>query len=659
MTKDELEVLYEAAQSDGGMPLSELEALYEAAGADDEAAEPGTIEALLGGGSRGLQDAWEGLNQVVRPGLDLFQGPREPSFMEGYNEEAMKGRSEYDASPIGRSTAGKVGRFIGETAPSLAVPGGIAGGLVRRGVTGALSGAATGAAQFVEPGGDRLNNIGTGAAVGAAAPGLFDLLTRGGAKAGQKARQFLSNNPTPEQAQLLARGAAHGVPVHAADLSRSPTMASLENVSNAGLFPGMAGVREGQLQQAQNALEAMTGRAAQRVDDTAFRSVSGAQGTPYEAQATRLMEQIDTLDGSDDWTRIIQTSGNVNLLNRKIQAGKKYDLVRDLSGDAPVPLAKTRKTLRSVLREVKESVVPNSELIRVFEGVSDALKGPRTFEQIRRARSDIRDLHGRYRKGMNTMVGEKGSRQIQRVSGALEQDLDRHLSKSTTHPVLRHAWTDADGYYKTEVVPFKDLALVKILNKEDPDEVFSAFVQTGPEFDRMARFYKALDPKGQEGVRYGFMTRAVEDATDPNTGEFSPLRFFQFTKRYRGAVNALFTEPQVEEVKGVGQLMQHLGRKTSSASNPPTGKQLLPAAVGGAGYATKGTLGAIISSVGVGPVLKSLLTSDVGRRFVLNAARVEPDSAEMGQLVTKISQYLQRAATRGAIVQSTQPETEQ
>lgn len=119
--------------------------------------------ALLEHGAGTLQAISEGLRKLgFNDAADAVW-----SQDDAYAREGM--RAEFKQATQDHPVAAGSGEFVGQVAPAVAVPGGVAGGAVKRGITGAIAGGATGALQYVDPGEFRADNALFGAAVGGAA----------------------------------------------------------------------------------------------------------------------------------------------------------------------------------------------------------------------------------------------------------------------------------------------------------------------------------------------------------------------------------------------------------------------------------------------------------------------------------------------------------
>ena len=159
----------------------------------------GAGEKFLIGMGAGFARFGEGITQLAL-GLGEKVGVVDEGSTAEYTERVKKTREFFSNTGVGQSTAGKVGSVVGETAPSMLIPGGVAGKFSKRLLTSALSNSAAETLRFTEDpslfSGERFRNAAGGALVGGAgtaalasipAAGRFikstaDELTAGGAQ---------------------------------------------------------------------------------------------------------------------------------------------------------------------------------------------------------------------------------------------------------------------------------------------------------------------------------------------------------------------------------------------------------------------------------------------------------------------------------------------
>jgi hypothetical protein len=130
------------------------------------------------GATQGLKEAGQGLKQAALEGAEYF-GLVKPGTTEEYTKQTDAQHAAYNNSFLTQlmPTTSQVAKVLGDTAPYLAVPGGIEGGLATRLGTGALAGAAIGGSQYVPDGGSRALNTAFGATAGAVLPSLIKGVT--------------------------------------------------------------------------------------------------------------------------------------------------------------------------------------------------------------------------------------------------------------------------------------------------------------------------------------------------------------------------------------------------------------------------------------------------------------------------------------------------
>jgi len=261
-----------------------------------------------------------------------------------------------------------------------------------------------------------------------------------------------------------------------------------------------------------------------------------------------------------------------------------------------------------------------------------------TFEQLRKARSDLGAAAEK--AGMSD---PNKARLIKSLKESVEMDMDE-LATKAGKPELKKAYKEATDYYKKEVIPYKDKALVKALKTANPDEIYSKFISRG-KGDRAKNFYNLLDDKGKSAVRYGMIENAMNDAINETKGTFSPARFAQYFDKMQKPYDKIFTGKAKWEMDGFKKLMRAGERFGQFAENPPTGARLIPTAV------ASGAVGAIFSPallkvmVAGGTLsagLKAMTTTASGKKFLLAASELDPNSKGMEKLLLETSKFLEK-----------------
>jgi hypothetical protein len=121
--------------------------------------ESGILKSLGIGAVKGVSDLYTGGAQLLNKA-----GIISDEYLKKLESERQSDISKYKSEL--ESTSGKIGQFVGETIPTMAIPGGVTGGFIRRAVTSGLGGAAIGALQPTEENQSHLTNAFVGAGMG-------------------------------------------------------------------------------------------------------------------------------------------------------------------------------------------------------------------------------------------------------------------------------------------------------------------------------------------------------------------------------------------------------------------------------------------------------------------------------------------------------------
>lgn len=504
-----------------------------------------------------------------------------------------------------------------------------------------------------------------------------------GAEGVSKLKNALSSE-LPAKAQALENTAKQfGIDTLAGDLTKKGTnVQGLTEFAEKTPLINVTGKRGLQQNQALGAAEKVAEQAKHEMINQNFDTPGGlakleqiAKGGGRRSKAAA--ELVDSIKNSgEDWNYILKTSGNAKLFNNKLTADSLYDNVSRLSrqyGD--VDLKSTVSTIDRVLADLNELPNTNKDAISAISGFKNDLMQnvaaqeasllldksgkPLTpaqaakvkpkdlsFNQVRNIRSAVSDKISDFISGQNALVGKKGIGYLEEIKTAIDSDLGRFATSNG--PELKSAWKAADKYYRKNVVPFKDRSLAKALKAEsNPDEIFKMFIKNGgSEGDygtaRATKFYNALDPKGQSAVRYGMLKQALQYATD-ETGGFSPAKYASYLEKLEASRGAFFKGTARQEINGLTSLMRHIER-AGQMKTPDTGVKNLPTIIA----LTAAQTGNLIT-LGAGSLaLKWLVTSPTGKRLLINASLMKPNSIGYLENLNKINDFLAEKAKKAA-----------
>lgn len=553
----------------------------------------GAIERATVGFGRGLTLAGRGVKQAALQAAGAFGMDTKPEL------DAMQARETdekriFDAG-VGNTTAGTIGAFAGEVAPSLLVPGGaVARGasLAQKAVAGAKLGGIIGGLQYVDPGESRLENAAQGAALGGIASGAIDIAT----KAGSRLANTITGRSEQPIADVLALGKQHNVPVYAPDVAGSPITSKVSALAEDIPLVGMAKPRLQQAEAAAASAQAMMGRLAAPVNDV------GRTLQDSLSSRTKALQKL---------------------------AGKRYDEVAAVADPlGAIPLNNLRTTAQRLLADAKQDIDPSTALISRLEGIASTADGA-NFSQARLYRSNIGDEIRKLQSGSDL----KAARPLQQIKSALEQDMNGFIQ--TAGGDVATKWKAADQFFKNRVMPQRENDLARAMRNQNPDEVFKQFIKAGSQ-DRAQRLYDALGAKGRNAVKAGILDQAWQKAAQSgaNGVAFSPAKFAGELERVQGSVGVFFKGADKSEIDGFTKLMRHVQRAGQVAENPPTGNRLILPMLMGETLAP----GTTAATLGSGGLMRTLFTTEPGKRLLLASNRFPPGHPKLEQAIESFRQ---------------------
>ena len=426
-----------------------------------------------------------------------------------------------------------------------------------------------------------------------------------------KVANAITGRLAPQYQEIQALADQYGVPISFTDAAQTPILKKTGAALNEIPILGTGGFRVGQQQAAKAAAQDF------------------AQGFQNAAPA-------------GDWADNLQGA-----LKDKFQAvqGQKnalYQKVADAAGDTQVPLPKVNAALDAAESDLNRSALPNNSVLGTIQDLRNNLNLGRsgggqftarpsdtTFTGLQLTRSDLGDaINGLFKSGQ-----DKEAKVLMGVRNAMNQDMGDFAKSS---PELAGAWKDADVFYKNQYVPLKSKALQNAMKSATPDEIVNTFVQQG-KGDRAANFYSALTADGQASLRAGLVDRALQNATDSNTGVFSPTKFAGYFDKMDIPTSQIFKGEDKWALDGFTKLMRAVQPAGEMGAGPATGNRtILPASIAGGitGAVTMPHTTAALGGLTYG--MGKLFTTTAGKRILMAASDLPEGSP-------KIVTYLQQA----------------
>lgn len=581
---------------------------------------------VLSDAAHGFASTLLGINQLASHGVSKLTGnPADAQFSD------LLTKVSRDAYGRIRSDPSKLAEAAGQML--IPVPGGAAKTVLGAVAKGALTGTAAAVTQPVDvegPKGDyfvpKLEQTGTGAALGAATAGVMSgvetgvdkLIAKGinakttklpeeiAAEAANDAKavgeesaariaeeKVLTQKAADEAAGRVTQAKA------AADAAKRAIRATT-TVAKTDVQKTAADLaaRQAELDQRVTASQEAADNAAQTQAtgvgtnaSLASSRLRGAMGdTPFhgtselteaasggDGRAAAVLRQMNEAgDNPDD---IQQASIQLQNWVTRQRATELYDKVGELASEhasGDVSLTQTEGVLGAALSQAEDAKIPDKSLISTLRTIQDNIGAGKkdaivdnSYDAIRRFDDDLGTLIRSGSKGTNALVNDTSVPALNAVRAAVRNDLDRFTASV---PELRDAAKEADQYYRTVRVPFKQADIAGAGTTPDADRIYDGFIKSGSG-DKAQRYYDALDPKGRAAVRYQMATDASNAATDPARGTFDPQKFYHALNDLADAHGVFFKGEDKAEMDGLKKfarqtvIMQDAAKTAGEAAN--------------------------------------------------------------------------------------------
>lgn len=413
----------------------------------------------------------------------------------------------------------------------------------------------------------------------------------------------------PSRAEtVIAEGEKHGVPVFYDDVTNSAVARRL-------------------------------GTAAENLGSLGTGAGRAAQEKAAGAAAGRVVQSLAPSTG-DDVPELVQKGLQTKLGQFRESARRLYDRVGqelDPVGDMPRPGFDS--TLTAAKQEqAKLGTLANDAVVSLVEKYQKAPTG--NFTLMRNMRSQLADEISDFYTGRNTAIGAKGVTILRQMQEALEKDMASFAQASGTRGY--NAWRMADGFYRANLVPFKEQGFRDLVKTAEPEKAWRYLLAQGGVRSRAERMYRSLDDQGRGAVRYGLVKDALDNATTPRE-TFSPAKFAKYLEDNENAVSTFFKGSELQEIRGFQNLMRHVERAGQFAENPPTGQRVIPFLIGGAAMVEPGTA-ATVAAAGTG--VRALFQTRSGRNLLLAMSRAKEGSPA----ATRIAQRAVARITAGSTI---------
>lgn len=307
--------------------------------------------------------------------VGVGKGLQQLFMREGPEKQKMEAQYEADRASYGqlreRSTAAKVGQFVGENAPYAVVPAGASLRLPSQMALGALTGAAIGGSQYVPPDGSRATNAVVGGTLGALMPPVI----AGGSKVVNAALGKVPKNALEVQAERagvrLTRGEATG------NVGAQKTETLLERL------PGwLGGIREWRGKQRQEAADAARAFISKYTADPLADTTVGMKAaneahidTLYDSLRSVAQQTLKKVEAPETKAAVQELRGRFPAVFESLQDTRLKSILADIAGDV-----EDKTVVSSVLgpngQPIVHKVTPTfsyNDLVEARKGISKVI----------------------------------------------------------------------------------------------------------------------------------------------------------------------------------------------------------------------------------------------------------------------------------------------
>jgi len=217
------------------------------------------------------------------------------------------------------------------------------------------------------------------------------------------------------------------------------------------------------------------------------------------------------------------------------------------------------------------------------------------------------------------------------IFSAFNKDLDA-WGKQSGNKALNDAWSDARGYFKENVLPFRDPSklgsktqlLRKIINDDIDVDTVANKVLPASDSSVAGDVMAHSTPAGQAAVKSAAIGRMVDPSISPDIQGLGNASLLRNTAKQAHAGDYIFSPEELQQIKDARDIVG-LTRRSAEAGTtpPPTGARTLPfmAASGLAGTAGAAYMGLGMLGDAIDPATRLALAGTVAPAGVLGVMR--------------------------------------
>lgn len=517
----------------------------------------------------------------------------------------------------------RLGGAVAGTAP-IALTGG--GGLLGVAGRGAVSGGVISQASFAKDSDNRSKNAAVGT-IGGAVGGVIGKKIGDGVVRGYNT---FKNNLQPGMNDIVDAAKKYGIRVSAGDISKNRFIKAIELGLEDTPIIGMGSFRKAQHDEAKVAVNNVVENLKDKMSEVNYKSLNKIQeaannGDPKAEQIMNLVKKA-----GDDPGRVMQVAAGIKDWRSQQLVSSMFDKVEQQFGNSRIPARQMLQTIDDTI--IKDSkTLPNKELLEMLKAIKKNWGNRNNLQNFQELNS------------LRTKL-EESSKQLNEVSTKHAFDkIKRAIDKDISDFVLNSGNTSLIQNFKRAKTVAKELQigngedLANLMNNETPDQIFKTFIQA-EKGDMAANFYNKLDTKGQAALRYEMANQALNLATNKGNDVFNPATFSQEFYNLYKPYQKIFKGSDKAEMDGFIKLMQHVEGAGQYAASPS--KLSFPISEGeNVGKAILNNPSKLFLNSASVFGLSKLFTTNTGRKILLSANDLPPNSPKLANLVKMAQKF--------------------
>lgn len=421
----------------------------------------------------------------------------------------------------------------------------------------------------------------------------------------------IKGNPDAAMKELVQLGERHGVPIHTTDIIR-PESGLAKTIRTYG----------------------------DQIPVLGTSSMRVAQQRSRQKLVTSLAEKYESPGDDEIYQSLVRQKDKI-----RQAAGTVYRDIESKMGDVTVDTSRTKDAINNVIHTLtRPGIIRDEASISALQRVKEQMSGAeQTHEMLKTNRTTFRDEI----QGDRKVMPKNLDRLLQQISDAMTEDLHSGIEKKLGSQASSK-YQKANAIYADEAQKLKNTNLKRIFERGGmiPEEALKGLYSKKP--SEVKLFYRSLDEKGKDAARRELISKAIEEATEDNTGSpvINPTKFINNIKKINSQMGIAFAGDESKYIGGINNLLNITRHAQEAAASPATGQKNIP--IGGAILSSMQGLAKTITEAAVAGSIGRLYESQLVRDAMIRISGTPADSTGFEQVVNAATDALSTAIRGGS-----------